>query len=45
MTRLKTLESLEIFNKLDTVKVVGFRFKQFQDEVVKFMGISMMNSW
>ncbi|MFO7885166.1 MAG: cyclic nucleotide-binding domain-containing protein [Desulfobacteraceae bacterium] len=28
-----------------TVKVVGFRFKQFQDEVVKFMGMNMMNSW
>lgn len=28
-----------------TVQVVGFRSKQFQEEVVKFMGIDMMNSW
>lgn len=27
------------------LQVVGFRSKQFQDEVVKFMGIDMMNSW
>ena len=27
------------------VQVVGFRFKQFQDEVAKFMGIGMMNTW
>ncbi len=28
-----------------TLQVVGFRSKQFQEEVVKFMGIGMMNSW
>ena len=27
------------------VQVVGFRFKQMQEEVVKFIGINMMNSW
>ena len=27
------------------LQVVGFRFKQMQEEVVKFMGINMMNSW
>ncbi|MBI9087976.1 MAG: cyclic nucleotide-binding domain-containing protein [Desulfobacterium sp.] len=27
------------------LQVVSFRSKQFQDEVVKFMGINMMNSW
>jgi len=27
------------------VQVVGYRFKQMQEEVVKFMGINMMNSW
>lgn len=27
------------------VQVLGFRFKQMQDEVAKFMGINMMNSW
>lgn len=27
------------------VLVLGFRFKQMQDEVAKFMGINMMNSW
>ncbi|WDP91792.1 MAG: cyclic nucleotide-binding domain-containing protein [Desulfobacter sp.] len=27
------------------VQVVGFRFKQMQDEVVKFMGLNLMNSW
>jgi CRP-like cAMP-binding protein len=27
------------------VQVVGYRFKQMQDEVVKFLGINMMNSW
>lgn len=27
------------------VQVVGYRFKQMQEEVVKFLGINMMNSW
>lgn len=27
------------------VQVLGYRFKQMQDEVAKFMGINMMNSW
>lgn len=27
------------------VQVVGFRFKQMQEEVAKFIGINMMNSW
>ncbi|MFH1152629.1 MAG: cyclic nucleotide-binding domain-containing protein [Pseudomonadota bacterium] len=27
------------------VQVVGFRFKQMQEEVAKFLGINMMNSW
>lgn len=27
------------------VQVVGFRSKQFQDLVAKFMGIGLMNSW
>ncbi len=27
------------------VQVLGFRFKQMQEEVVKFIGIDMMNSW
>ena len=27
------------------VQVVGFRFKQMQDEVAKFVGMNMMNSW
>ncbi|MCF8044902.1 MAG: cyclic nucleotide-binding domain-containing protein [Desulfarculaceae bacterium] len=27
------------------VQVVGFRFKQFQDEVAKFTGIGMLNTW
>lgn len=27
------------------VQVVGYRYKQMQEEVVKFVGINMMNSW
>ncbi len=27
------------------VQVVGYRFKQMKEEVAKFMGINMMNSW
>ena len=27
------------------VKVVGFRFNQFQEEIAKFKGIELMNSW
>jgi CRP-like cAMP-binding protein len=27
------------------VQVVGYRFKQMQEEVAKFIGINMMNSW
>ncbi len=27
------------------VQVVGYRFKQMQEEVAKFLGINMMNSW
>ena len=27
------------------VRVVGYRFKQMQEEVAKFIGINMMNSW
>jgi len=27
------------------LQVVGFRFKQMQEEVAKFIGINMMNSW
>ena len=27
------------------VQVVGFRFKQMREEVVKFLGFNMMNSW
>jgi len=27
------------------VQVLGFRFKQMQEEVSKFIGINMMNSW
>lgn len=27
------------------VQVLGFRFKQMQEEVAKFIGINMMNSW
>ncbi len=27
------------------VQVIGFRFKQMQNEVAKIMGVSMMNSW
>jgi len=27
------------------VQVLGYRFKQMQEEVVKFLGINMMNSW
>jgi len=27
------------------VQVVGYRFKQMQEEVSKFLGINMMNSW
>jgi hypothetical protein len=27
------------------VQVVGFRFKQMQDQVARFIGINMMNSW
>ena len=27
------------------VHVLGYRFKQMQEEVVKFLGINMMNSW
>ncbi|MCD4719454.1 MAG: cyclic nucleotide-binding domain-containing protein [Desulfobacula sp.] len=27
------------------VQVVGYRFKQMQEEVGKFIGINMMNSW
>ena len=27
------------------VKVVGYRFTQMKEEVAKFMGINMMNSW
>jgi CRP-like cAMP-binding protein len=27
------------------VQVLGYRFKQMQEEVVKYMGINMMNSW
>ncbi len=27
------------------VQVVGYRYKQMQEEVVKFIGINMMNSW
>ena len=27
------------------VQVVGFRSKQFQEEVIKFMGVELMNSW
>ena len=27
------------------VQVVGFRFKQMQDQVVRFMGANIMNSW
>ncbi|OGR26697.1 MAG: hypothetical protein A2277_11975 [Desulfobacterales bacterium RIFOXYA12_FULL_46_15] len=27
------------------VQVVGYRFKQMKEEVAKFMGINLMNSW
>ncbi len=27
------------------VQVVGYRFNQFRDEVAKFMGLGIMNSW
>lgn len=27
------------------VQVVGYRFRQMREEVAKFMGINMMNSW
>jgi len=27
------------------VQVLGYRFKQMQEEVAKFLGINMMNSW
>lgn len=27
------------------VQVVGYRFKQMQEEVAKFIGINMLNSW
>ena len=27
------------------VKVVGFRFNQFQEEIAKFKGIELMNTW
>lgn len=27
------------------VQVLGYRFKQMQEEVAKFVGINMMNSW
>jgi len=27
------------------VQVVGYRFRQMKEEVAKFMGINMMNSW
>lgn len=27
------------------VQVIGFRFKQMQNEVAKIIGVSMMNSW
>ncbi len=27
------------------VKVVGFRFNQFQEKIAKFMGIELMNAW
>ncbi len=27
------------------VQVVGYRFKQMKEEVAKFMGVNMMNSW
>ena len=48
-TKLKTLMNSDpvIGYKVMTflVQVVGFRFKQMQEEVAKFIGINMMNSW
>ncbi|SMD05934.1 Cyclic nucleotide-binding domain-containing protein [Desulfocicer vacuolatum DSM 3385] len=47
--KIKTLMSSDpvIGYKVMTylVQVVGFRFKQMQEEVAKFIGINMMNSW
>jgi len=48
-TKLKNLMAVDpaIGFKIMTylVQVVGYRYKQMQEEVVKFVGINMMNSW